>query len=658
MPVSVANLFAIRPVQCTCRALRLKLGLGLAFSVASFCISAAAPAYADDEVMPRSVQDLRYGVALYDFFQDDYFQALTELMLGEQKQDLPHHAEFASLLRGGISLSYGMDDQARAIFNQLLAQHPKPAVRDRAWFYLGKSYYQRGDFVSAADLLSRSGERLPVVLAEERDYLKTNIALKNGDRAVVNIAPSAPMTPWLPYLLYNLGVAQAGAGDTGSAAMTLARLGTLPLTEPEHKALRDRAFTAAGYNYLNAGDADQAATVFSKVRLNSPLADKALLGYGWALAKRKDFAGALRPWQTLTQRSVLFPAVQEGLLAIPYAYEQLNAPAQALEEYTRAEQLLNREIDRVDAAEKTLQTVSLLGLWVDAGGKDTPQWQSRNEELPLRPQLPYLEHLLARNDIQEIIRDMRDLRVLETYLGEWLDRLSALYTAQSLQYQRRQQLLQERPDQQLIKSYEQLMDRRNTLSGQIENAVQQGDGAALMDEREIAAVKRLERIRTNIEALRAAGKNVDEEAAKYERLRGMMLWQVQDQFPSRRWGAKKELRDLDTTLAETQRQNQRLATLVERAQQPEQGERIRSLVLRLEKLLLSIRIAQADGEFTLRQHAIDEMQQQRQRLQLYLSKTRLAMARLYDKGATEYDTRPASTDKSDGKAVDHKEVAP
>lgn len=614
---------------------------------------------ADDPAMPRSVQDLRYGVALYDFFQDDYFQALTELMLGEQKQDLPHHAEFASLLRGGISLSYGMDDQARDIFNQLLAQHPKPAVRDRAWFYLGKSYYQRSDYVSAADLLGRSGEQLPTVLAEERDYLKINIALKNGDMNAVSVAADTKMNPWLPYLLYNLGVAQAASGDTASAASTLARLATLPLTEPEHKALRDRAFTAAGYNYLNANESEQAATVLSKVRLNSPLADKALLGYGWAYAQRKDFEGALRPWQTLTQRSVLLPAVQEGLLAVPYAYEQLNAPAQALEEYTRAEQLLLRETERVEAAQKTLQTVSLLSLWVDADQKDKDQqkWIARNDELPVNPQLPYLEHLLARNDIQEIIRDMRDLRMLETYLGEWIDRLDALYIAQSLQYQRRQQLLKDRPDQQLIKNYEQLLDRRNTLNTQIQDAVQRGDGAPLMADKEIASLKRLERVRANIEALRAAGKNVDEEEQKYERLRGMLLWQVQDQFPVRRWSATKDIRDLDAVLVENNRNNQRLTTLVERAQQPEQGERIHALVTRLEKLLIGIRSAQSDGELTLRRLAVDEMQQQRQRLQVYLNKTRLAMARLYDKGATEYESR-AKTGAPGSPEAGSAEVAP
>lgn len=616
---------------------------------------------AEDSELPRSVQDLRYGVVLYDFFQDNYFQALTELMLGEQKQDMPNHAEFASLLRGGISLSYGMDEQARSIFNELLAQHPQPAVRDRAWFYLGKSFYQRGDYTGAADLLARSGDALPTELAQEREYLALNIELKKGNTINVVTPDDAEMSPWLPYLLYNLGVAQASRNDTANAAATLARLAELPLREDEHKALRDRAFTAAGYNYLNAQDPDQAVAVLSRVRLNSPLADKALLGYGWAHAQRKDFAGALRPWQTLVQKSVLLPAVQEGLLAVPYAYEQLNAPAQALEEYARAEQLLLREIERVEAAQQTLQTVSLLALWVEED--EQHQWLSRNAELPVVPKLPYLEQLLARNDIQEIIRDMRDLRQLETHLGEWIDRLDALFTAQSLQHQRRRQLLQDRPDQQLLRQYEQLMARRDTVSGLIDAAAKSGDGAPMMDADQLAASQRLERVRRNIDALRAAGRNVDEEEAKYARLRGALLWQVQDQFAIRRWELTKQTRALDAALAEGQRGQARLTALVERARQPEQGERIHALLQRLEKLLVGIRGAQANGELTLRRLAVAEMQQQRERLQLYLGKSRLAMARLYDKGATEADIRAPkaepnpSADSSDKPAAEG-EVTP
>ena len=97
----------------------------------------------------------------------------------------------------------------------------------------------------------------------------------------------------------------------------------------------------------------------------------------------------------------------------------------------------------------------------------------------------------------------------------------------------------------------------------------------------------------------------------------------------------KELRELDAQLAQSERLQQRLAGLVERAQRPERNADIRALVARLEHLLLGIRGAQAQGETALRERAIGELQAQQQRLRGYIGRTKLAMARLYDRGATE-----------------------
>ena len=55
---------------------------------------------------------------------------------------------------------------------------------------------------------------------------------------------------------------------------------------------------------------------------------------------------------------------------MPYAYEQAKRTGQALEEYQRAEQLYLQEIARIDDATTTLQTTSLLNLWLDPRSED------------------------------------------------------------------------------------------------------------------------------------------------------------------------------------------------------------------------------------------------------------------------------------------------
>ena len=115
----------------------------------------------------ESVQSLAYGVTLYHFYQQDYFWALTELMVAQKSAapSLGVHADNAELLRGGMSLSYGMDRQAQQIFTDMLTQPGATADVDRAWFYLGKIAWQRGDVLSGGQRTRTRRRRPPLAHA-------------------------------------------------------------------------------------------------------------------------------------------------------------------------------------------------------------------------------------------------------------------------------------------------------------------------------------------------------------------------------------------------------------------------------------------------------------------------------------------------------------
>jgi len=127
---------------------------------------------------PGPVQDLAYGEGLFLYFKDDYFGAITRLLAAQTREELPHQADEAELLLGGVHLSYGQQDVANAIFEQMLDERVSPAVRDRAWFYLGKMAYQRGRPEQAQEAFARIGRDLPDDLAGERSLIAAQVLMQ------------------------------------------------------------------------------------------------------------------------------------------------------------------------------------------------------------------------------------------------------------------------------------------------------------------------------------------------------------------------------------------------------------------------------------------------------------------------------------------------
>src|ERR1700704_3686031 len=117
-------------------------GLLLAMPVAASYAKNAKPD--PNGLAPHAVQDLAYGDVLFYFFQDDYFDSITRLLAARQLDRIPHTQGEAELLLGGLYLSLGEHVEAGRIFEALLNQNTSETVRNKAWFYLGKVWYQRG----------------------------------------------------------------------------------------------------------------------------------------------------------------------------------------------------------------------------------------------------------------------------------------------------------------------------------------------------------------------------------------------------------------------------------------------------------------------------------------------------------------------------------
>ena len=585
---------------------------------------------------PTTVKDLYYGDVLFYFYQDDYFNALTRLRAAQLKGRVAHHADEAELLLGGLYLSYGEHLEAGAIFERLLKPDAPLSVRNRAWFYLGKVWYQRGYWAQAENALRKVEGELPTQLEAEKRNLLAQVLIQQGrfDDAIALLNGWRGPTDWTAFAQFNLGVALVRKGRLDDAATMLDAVGRMDTPNDELAALRDKANLALGYAYLQAGQAAEAKPVLQRVRLEGPQSNKALLGVGWADSATEQYREALVPWMELHGRSLLDAAVQESYLAVPFAFAKLNANAQAAEYYTTAIRSYADESARIDQSIAAIRGGQLLNTLVthDAHGRYGWFWQLEN--LPDAPESRYLYHLLAGHEFQEGLKNYRDLDYMQRNLAEWERSLEAfgdmLDTRRTAYAQRLPKI-----DASLARvDPRAIAGTRVELESRLNAAERAGDFAALGTTREQEMWGTISELEDAL-AAQPDDPSLDEMRDKVRLLRGVLFWQMNESFKARTWTTRRSLKELDGAL----KQMEKRWLLVEQARKnmPNATEayayRVAQLRPRIEVLGTRLAAAgRAQGEY-LASIAVDELEAQKQRLTSYQVQARFALASIYDRSA-------------------------
>jgi tetratricopeptide (TPR) repeat protein len=613
--------------------------------------AAAAPA-APHRPVPGAlpsvkIQDLYYGDVLFYFYQDDYFTALTHLTAAQQKNRLQHHADDAELLLGGLYLSVGQHREAGQIFREVLDRKNVPApVRDRARFFLGKVWYQRGYFDQAAETLAAAGAAgLTADMEAERRMLLAQALLFQGkyDEAIRTLENWRGPTVWQAYAKFNLGVALVRSGKLDQGVGLLESIGTAPGIGTEIESLRDKANLALGYALLQAKRPAEARPILERVRLQGPLSTKALLGVGWADSDLQQDRAALVPWLELHGRNLLDSAVQESYLAVPYAFGKLGANRQAADEYESAIREFSAERVRLDESIASIRAGALLDTIVKNESKNQLGWFWQLASIPDAPESRYLYHLLAGNEFQEGLKNYRMMRYMERNLGDWATSVEAF---DDMLATRRQRYADNLPT--VLKKLEgvdvqDLQRHRTELESRVVSAENTGDLAALGTPREREIWTQVE----GMEGALAGGSDdpdLEDSRDKLRMVKGVIYWQMNEGFKARAWSARRNLREVAQALRETEKR----WSLVQEAKTAvpdrngEFGQRIGALRPRIEaarERLAALELAQTDY---LAAVAVRELESQKDRISTYMLQARYALAAIYDRASAAPANPPAN----------------
>lgn len=600
----------------------------------------AKPAPADEEWVPgkpragREVQDLHYGDVLFHFYQDDFFNAIVEFNAIRQMGYAKAHAPDGELLLGGMLLSYGQHSQASDVFHRLLDSGARPEIRDRAWFHLARVSFDRGAVSQAQDSITRIQGKLPGRLEDERRMLAAQVLMgeQRFGEAAASLANWQGSKDWAGYAHFNRGVALVRAQAVEEGLKELEAAGTQGGSDEESLAVRDRANLALGFAAVQSEHPEEAKKAFSRIRLEGPWSNEALLGLGWAESALGNYKEALVPWMALQERDILDPAVQESKLAIPYAFMGLKSYGQAAAKYKEAIASFDAETKNLDASIAKVKSGAILGALFENDVPTSLGGNFRIDKLPATPETRYLVRLMATSGFQEGLKNYRDLRYIRANLVDWQRSMAAFTDMLATRRLRYAQHLPAVQDAIQRRDFESLSARRDDLALKLANLEKERDPVGLATTAELAQWSKLQNVSAAIDRM-PAGPQTDALHDRARVLRGVLYWNLDHEYPLRLWQAKRSLAAVDEVLAGTGA----LRTSVAQAQSSEpsrldgfdqrisgQGPRLAALLDRTNRLI-------ARQEQQLQEVAANELEAYKTRLRGYTAEARFALAQVYDR---------------------------
>jgi hypothetical protein len=593
------------------------------------------------------LKDPYFGEALYYANQNEYFDAIARLdtelkqyygVDEPQLDQLHYHINQAEFSVGDFELSYRMHRRAGRAIKAVIEGNVDPAVRNEAIYRLARIYFQKEQNINALHTIERIEGKVPERIANAVAFLKAQIYMVNGRFAEAEEIFSAleDEETHEGFSTYNLGVALFAQGKEEEGNLRLEQTGQLDSSDRAVLAIKDKANLALGSRLLEKGEARAARQYLERVRLDGPFSNRALLGLGWANIKFEDYQRALVPWSLLIKRNVTDPSVQEAMLGVPYSYGKLGLYGKAALMYGSALEAINRELDKLDTSIKSIKDGKFLEALVREEIKKDEGWVIRLRELPETPETYYLMDLMASHDFQSSLQNYLDLEQLRKKLEFWSGYYDSYEEIIALRRQYYEPLLPS-VDEQFRKLDSRIrlrLEQRDRIDSRLKAMLvaPRPDFLATAEERiareEISAVEKgigQEQLNTNAQLQH-----------RINRLRGLLLWNINTEYDERLTEAFQHLADLDVDIARLKEIYESFVRTRQAATQSYQGydEQIRRLRIKTRDAIQTVKTLMARQGHMLEVMAVNELVKRSQKLEQSQVKARFALAESYDRATT------------------------
>jgi len=591
------------------------------------------------------VADPYFGEALYNAYQERYFEALERLDaeiaqhygIDEPERDSFYaHIDHAEFSVGDFELHYRMHHRAGRAIRAVLEGDVDEAVRNEAAYRLARIHFQKGQLADALEVLDGMKGRIPEDIRDDAEFLRANVYLGTHRPAeavevLTRLQDSKVLTG---FAAYNLGIALLQDGRQPEAVRQLDRAGRIPARDPATRAIRDKSNLVLGTLLSEASAFGPAQRSLDRVRLAGPFSNQALLRAGWADLSAERYERALAPWAILAKREGTDPAVQEAMLALPYAYSKLNVHGRAAVLYEQAVHSFGAELDKVDASIGSIRRGDFLEALVREEIRQDKDWVVHLRSVPEAPETFYLVGLMASHDFQTALQNYLDLEDLRKRLVAWQKSFDAFEDIIALRRSYYEPLLPEidRHFRRLDARVRLRLEQRKHLDRRLHRLLTDPRPRDLATHPEQVVASRIDGLQA---ALPAGDPNAALLQARIDRLRGVLTWGLETNYHERLTDAHQHLRELNQDVETLTGQYDAFVRTRQAAVHSYVGYEIpiTGLRMRVKTALEKLGLLMARQGHMLETVAIAELSQRRERLEAYQNQARFAFADSYDRAA-------------------------
>ncbi|MAF76448.1 MAG: hypothetical protein CMF17_11475 [Idiomarinaceae bacterium] len=583
----------------------------IALLLASASASSQEPA---DNTDPMS--RIHLGEAVYALYESDPFNALTQIAVSQQRVLEPEDSRQLNLIHGGVSLGWGMPGDAQQALQKVLSDPQtdlKTRIRARYWLsrlYFSQAYdgKAREHYREIADYAASDARGDTDYLTESQwdqlHYMAANIDILAGQESEFDDKLSATDIETY-YLLYNRGV-QAFSGENYREAETLfakAQQGLVEnlapvdapkeswlswlgvksdpmpqqVDEQEFQALLNQILLARGQTLLAEGKLAPATDAFGQITGQTLARDEALLGYGWALAQGDDWPMAMGIWQFLTKQPENLYTLQ-ARHALGLGYARHKGYQDALMHFETLDTALSEAVAELDVLKSQ---ISDSDYWAAIGKalsesddvESVPEayaaWPLVHRDILKRivttdaEQSSYslLQHLRTLSDMVRVLRDK------EKAVGQY----ATLIKERRIEHARRVRAIDTASHDETLNA---ITKQANELGQRLNRAMEMAEAptsdtayfdaiAALAKPSQQSTMARLNDAQQRLDRLLANRDLKPGYAMRLQRLKGIIQWQIDDQFVPLAWQYKNQLASLQALREEAAIRLRALNDLVE-----------------------------------------------------------------------------------------------